>query len=40
VLLAGADIMAEHLHWSEAVRDQEIEATRVRLRQDLGFVSR
>lgn len=40
VLLAGADIMAEHLHWSEAVRDQEIDATRIRLRQDLGFVSR
>ena len=40
VLLAGADIMSEHLHWSEATRDAEIDATRTRLSQDLGFVSR
>ncbi len=40
VLLAGADLMAEHLHWSEASREKEIAATRTRLAQDLGFVSR
>lgn len=40
VLLAGAEIMGEHFHWSEAARQQEIDATRTRLAQDLGFVSR